>query len=215
MKRHVRFVLAALLFVIAAGACGGDGNDDGNGSNEEGGGVDLDEVMQTVPSRLSVEVDGHVSLSFEGDVDLLTTLINDPDATPLRFLSVGMTEMKQLDDGGFFRVAFDFPGAFDGAGEYELQAAGGSVTVPSLDPENPDPNAAAAGLSRAFVVFNEEGDPEKDPALFTSQQSFEVIVEPCSLEVDDDEGAKGTLTCPKLADTEGNTVQMEMRWEKR
>lgn len=213
-RTALKLASSALLILTLAGCSGGGAN--GSGSDrDDARDVDLDDVMSTVASRLRLEVRGAHDFSFDGDVDLLTTLINDPAATPLRFLSVGLTTMVTLRDGTAFRVAFDFPGRFDGAGEYELAPVGGAQTVPSVDPENPDPNAAVAGFSRAFVVFNPEGNADEEPGLIEHQQSFEVIVEPCRLVVEDDDGEAGSLSCPELAHTDGRTVSLEMEWDKR
>lgn len=208
MNRSRLFLALCLSLVLVIGACGGGGSDD----NPQSEPLDPDEVSRAVPSRLAVDVSGDVQFSFEGETDLRVVTINDPDISDLSFLSVGIEPFADLQDAGVFRIAFDLVGTFRGAGQYELPAAG-EATTPSVDPENPDPDATLSGLSKVYLTYNSEGDPTENPEFAVALQSFENAVQPCDLRVENDEGQSGRLECPEVATATGETVSITMEWE--
>ena len=170
-------------------------------------------MSRLVPSRLSVTVDGDTSFDFEDDVELRVVTIDLADEKSLKFLSVGMEKLRTLEGGAAFRIAFDLVGAYRGPGDYEIPAVGGQVTAPSIDPRNPDPNAAASGLSRVYLTYNRGGDPTKKPETAAAMQLFENPVAPCDLSVGKN-GESGRLECPEVADANGQIVSIEMEWSR-
>lgn len=202
-------VLAGLLFL---GACR-------QASKEPTGAGSLnpDEVSRLEASHLKVTVSGPVSFTWEDDVDLRIVVVNDPEVTSLRFLSVGIHDMKALEGGAQFRIAFDLAGRYGGPGTYQLPAIGGApATLPSVDPRNPDPNPAAEGLSRIYLTYfklKADADGGGSASIEVAHQ-FENVLEPCALEVGKNEQS-GKLSCPRVADAKGTTVNVVMEWRSR
>jgi hypothetical protein len=207
--------------VVLAGCSGGsntagkskDDKEIGKDKTEQIGDVDPNEMSRLVDGTLNVDVEGAATVSFRRKVPLRVVSINNREISTLKFLSVGIHDMYPAAAGATFRIAFDLAGDFDGAGRYELPAAG-QVTVPSANPDATDPNAAASGLSKVYFTYSPEGDPTKSKEAALALQSFENAVEPCELEVKDDRGESGRLECPEVVDAKGNTVSITMEWEK-
>lgn len=177
------------------------------------GPLDPNEVSKSLPSRLKVTVRGDVSLAYDATVNLRVVTINKPEVTELRFLSVGIEDVKKLSDGRAFRIAFDLVGDWRGRGRYALPAVG-RATVASVDPNTPDPNAAGRTLSRVYLTYFPLGDPASSAEAAKAGVSFENVLEACAVRVDDGGARSGKLDCPKVADAKGQTVSIAMEWSK-
>lgn len=179
--------------------------------------LDPEEISRSIPAHLEVEVDGALSFTYDEEVPLRVVVINDPDVTPIRFLSVGLEELKPLGEGVSFRLAFDLAGLYDGPGRYELPAAGGGPPPERLDPESPDPNAAAEGISNVYLTYleresgDEAGEGTPGPDSIKRANQFENVAEPCTVEVGPEERT-GSLECPEVVGAGGETVSIRMEW---
>lgn len=213
MRRSLVLVLVAFAVGVTACSSGGGKSTDTNASRvgefEEG------EISRAEPGHLSVEVSGDLDFEYEDDVDLRIVVIQHPEVTAVRFLSVGIEQLKPLPDGTAFRIAFDLAGVFDGAGRYELPAAGETVSPPvSTDPDNPGASAVQ-GVSKPYLIYSPKGLTE-NPADVAAVRSFENALKPCELDVDRDDGGKGTLECPDVTDTAGEgRISFRMEWEPK
>lgn len=215
-----RALAAALVTLAAVTACGGSG-DESDRSNEgagtatetttqEIGDFEQGEISRSSPGHLRVEVRGDVAFEWDENVNLRIVVIEHPEVTAVRFLSVGIEQLQSLEDATAFRVAFDLAGVFDGAGDYELPKAGETRA-------GPDPGAAvAAGVSKPFLIYSPKGQVESDPTAVAELRSFENALQPCALEVREDDGGAGTLECPEVADSFGEgRIALRMEWEER
>ncbi|HVM41694.1 MAG TPA: hypothetical protein VM618_13045, partial [Acidimicrobiia bacterium] len=194
MSRYVRAALALLLLTAVAVGCSDDG--DGSGEGATPSTLDPDEVSRLVDGHLTTDVSGAVEFSFDRDVPLRVVTINAPDVSALTFFNVGIEQFQQVDGEGAFRIAVDLAGSYDGPGEYEIPAASGAVTTPSVDPENPDPNAAVSGLSKPLLTWSPDGDPTQNPDAARTAQLFDRALESCQLRIGP-AGESGDLRCPK------------------
>jgi hypothetical protein len=216
--RRLAACLAPVALALAASACG-DGGGTATTTNTTSAstatsapaGIDPDEVSRAVQGRVVVRVSGSQDFEFEGDVDLRLVFIDEPEVSALRFLSVGTERYHPTGrDSGHFQVAFDLVG-FRGARTYELPAIGGA-TVPTVDSDNPDANAAAAGFSRPYLRVTPSGDPAEDREALRDLVTYENPLTPCTLEVTD-AGRSGTLHCEELAAADPDSVvTLDMRW---
>jgi len=203
-----------IAIALTSSACSGDadnGATDKPGTStqaEEIGDAAEGEISRSEPGTLRVTVGGDLTIEYEQEIALRIVVIRHPEVTAVRFLSVGIEQLQDLEDGTAFRVAFDLAGVFDGKGSYELPAVGTSVADPS------DPGSAVAqGVSKPFLIYSPSGQPGDDPQAIAGVRSFENAIKACDVQVTEDDGGAGTVDCPELTDTRGNgRVSLHMEW---
>lgn len=153
----------------------------------------------------SVEITGEVEIHFSGIIDLrvLTLTGTDPAYAEVYLLSVGPNDRTALNNGAYFRVAFDLM-RFRGDGQYRIRAGSpraifdAAVPNPGEPPEQPD-------QSNVLIQFW----PSED---IRSLRTFDVTLDPCPLEVSRG-GLTGTLRCPRVADESEHVLNgVVMSW---
>lgn len=213
MATWLRTLLAVLLLATLGVACNGDDGGENGGGDPQPESLDADDVSRLVDGHLTTDVSGAVEFRFDEDVPLRVVTIDAPEISALTFFSVGIEQFRSVEDGGAFRIAIDLAGTYDGPGEYEIPAATGAVTTPTVDPENPDPGPAVAGLSKVILTWSPDGDPMDNPEAARTAQLFDRATEPCRLRVGSN-GESGDLSCPAVANGAGDQVSISMEWER-
>lgn len=200
MARTLGVVLACGLILIGCG----------RGADEHGGkdpSFTPDEVSRLETSKLRVEVKGATSFTYEQEVELRIVAINKP-GVETHFLSVGIHDMKTLQPGETFRVAFDLVGPYRGPGKYKLPAVSMPTTNTTATPTE------APETSRPYLTYlRTKSGPDGPPGAVDFGGSFDYALEPCALEVGAGEHS-GRLRCPKVADASGAIVSLDMTWRQ-
>lgn len=187
--RLPNYVVAALAVALALA---------GVGCAERG----TEETVEARPSQR--ELPASVAITARGGTDLrlestlpVTVSSFEPEQRELRLLTFGLAQFAPLADGRRVRLAVDLAGVYDGPGRYEF--GGGS---------------SGSNLSSAFlhVVELKDADGPLEGANVASAMSFHRIVEPCAVDIDDDERS-GRLSCPRLAAEDGSEIDLQFEWE--
>lgn len=179
-------LLAALL--VAAAACRTAPVDDRRPP-------DLED--RTHPTSYSLSVGGAVEATLRREaVPVRVVSLLDPRLPTVTVFS--LNPVQPVEAGGGIRLlgGFDLVG-FKGDGRYTIGPGAASPDSPGLDPAR-----VAKGLSHARLVFmGRAGAP----------RVFDVVVKACTVEIRSG-GRAGTLTCERLADSDGKAVFLEMVW---
>ena len=189
-------MVAVLLVALVAGGCGG-GDDD---ASKEERAFDTKPLSRSVAVQLEVEATGDMVVQYDQPAQLRVVTFR-PSRRDLSLLSVGIEGFKPLADGSQFRFALDVAGRYDGPGTYAIAppATGGVQSSPDL--------------SNALLMLVQLKDP-KAPLSDTNVAGalrFDRPASACTVELEDDR-TSGTLTCPKLGDETGKTVNLRVHW---
>lgn len=209
--------LLAAVMVLGAG-CTGDGEPeaaaegDDDAAAEEAEADEADEAeadeaasehqrLREEPARIEVHVEGAISVDWQGVRPMLFNRLGGPEVE-VNFLSVGHQVPVPLDEPTErLRWGVDLLGVYDDEpGTFTFEAA------------------ADQGLENVAVLVFMEVVPERaDEEVITDEddvvvlEQFDEIGAACTFEIGPDERS-GSLECPELADAEGRTVSLEVRW---
>lgn len=155
-------------------------------------------VQQTVHARLTMKVRGAQTLDLDTKTKLtIVEIIGGKTPVVTWFVSVSAGEQVTLDDGRTMLFTADLsPGLYRGKGTYKLQDKG---AVKVSGQESPLGSAS-------YVSFLDIGPPPK-------LARYDVLKEACTMTVAE-QVVSGSVTCPALADAEGETISASWSWER-
>jgi hypothetical protein len=197
-----RFVVAVLV-ASALGACGG--GDDAPSTDEAQSPAPSQTQteapkpeVRTLPAHVEVVSTGAVAVDYREATDVTVSLFQ-PGKTEVSLLTVGLAKERRLGSLAF-RTAFDLAGQYAGPDRYEIPAVGAAK--------------GATSISNAFLLTAELKDPagEVVEANVTSSRRFDRALAPCEVVVARGERS-GSISCPRLADASGETVDLRMTWK--
>jgi hypothetical protein len=221
-QRYVRSAAVAVLLVLAA-SCGGTAEPGATGGATvttagaspataspaapatppaDGDQGDEEVSSRLEPAAVSLRTSGAATVDWQEAVGLrIVTVL--PEERALRLLSVGIEDFKDLGNGRWVRFAFDLVGAYEGPGEYTIPAEGGPA----------DPNDSA-GLTNTFVHIARPADSARPLAAdnIAGADEYTRPLEACAIVIGEDVRS-GSLTCPSLADGDGQTISLHLVWE--
>ncbi len=208
----LRSIGAAIACVIALGACAKEAPK--ATPKPTSSSVDMKKLQResskSVPSHLTIDATGDISVHYEADTDLRIVTF-DPGArfAAQQLLSVGLEDFKDLPDDAKIRAYVDLVGFGVSAGKYTIPAA--AVGKANSNPAASGGLETARALSKAYLAYY-RFDPETKKA--SSALEFSKVLEPCSLEVGE-KARSGELSCSKLADASGKTIELTMKWKAK
>lgn len=187
-----RRLLALALAMAAATSCGGDEPEAPPASKAA-----PKSDVRTLAAKVEVVATGAVAVDYREATDVTVSLFQ-PGKVEVSLLTVGLAEERRLGNLAF-RTAFDLAGQYVGPDRYEIPAVGAA--------------SGASSISGAFLLTAELKDPAGGVVEdnVTSARRFDRPLDPCEVVVAEDERS-GTMTCPRLADADGQTVDLRMTW---
>ena len=202
MSERWRSALVASVVVVATllGACGssdpGPAPSGAASAAPTSTGAPAPEV-RTFDAVVDVQSRGAVEVDYREPTEL-TVSVFTPGKVEVSLLTVGLAKERKVGNLAF-RAAFDLAGQYHGPDRYTIPAAGSS--------------SGASAISSAFLLTATLADPSGPvvEANVTDSRRFDKAVEPCVVEVADDERT-GSLTCPRLEDATGGAIDLRMRW---
>lgn len=201
MKRIARFGLAMCVLVLFVGACGGADADGGSRASSAASSSSAPAApapkVRTLAARVEVVASGAVAVDYRAATDVSVSVFQ-PGQAEVSLLTVGLSEERRLGNLAF-RTAFDLAGQYDGPDRYTIPAVGGST--------------GSSSISGALLLTAELKDPDGGvvEANVTSARRFDRALEPCAVVVEAGERS-GSISCPRLADATGETVDLRMTW---
>ena len=199
MRAFVRLGVVAGLVASILGACGGAPTDQRAPASESASSAAPGPApeVRTLAAEVEVVSSGAVAVDYRAATDVTVSVFR-PGKTEVSLLTVGLAEERRLGNLAF-RTAFDLAGQYAGPDRYTIPAAGAST--------------GASSISGALLLTADLKDPAGDvvAANVTRSRRFDRALEPCAVVVEKDERS-GSISCPRLADEGGETVDLRMTW---
>lgn len=191
---RTRRIATGIVIVCALALLGGCGR--GESDSAEAPAAATTPVRRDLPASVSLTASGGAEIALRSELPFTLSRF-EPARADLRLFTFGLAEFAPLPDGRRVRLAVDLAGKYDGPGRYEFGAAG-----------------TPGEMSAAFLHVVTLRDPSGplDEANVASATSFDRILAPCAVEVEEAERI-GRLTCPRLGADDGSEIDLHLEWE--
>jgi hypothetical protein len=194
MTASRRRSVTAIVIVCLLAMLGGCGR--GEGDDAKVPAAATAPVRRDLPASVSLTASGGAEIVLRSELPFTVSRF-EPARADLRLFTFGLAEFAPLPDGRRVRLAVDLAGKYDGPGRYEFGAAG-------------TPGEMSAAFLHVVTLHDPSGP--MDDSNVASATSFDRILAPCAVEVEEAERI-GRLTCPRLGAEDGSEIDLHLEWE--